>query len=78
VQSHIITAFPFPRLPGFSFDTFYRRLGERGFIIYPGRLTQADTFRIGTIGRLCPADIQPRAPITSSVCPRRRATSPPS
>ncbi|MBK9137311.1 MAG: 2-aminoethylphosphonate--pyruvate transaminase [Verrucomicrobia bacterium] len=57
VQSHIITAFPFPDLPGFSFDRFYRRLSDLGFIIYPGKLTQADTFRIGTIGRVFPADL---------------------
>ena len=58
VQSHIITAFRLPPLPGFSFDAFYRRLSEDGFIIYPGKLTKADTFRIGTIGRLFPADIE--------------------
>jgi 2-aminoethylphosphonate-pyruvate transaminase len=58
VQSHIITAFPFPAAPGFAFGRFYRRLSDRGFIIYPGKLTQADTFRIGTIGRLFPADLE--------------------
>jgi 2-aminoethylphosphonate-pyruvate transaminase len=58
VQSFIITAFPFPNHPNFSFDTFYRGLSDRGFIIYPGKLTQVNTFRIGTIGRLFPADIQ--------------------
>jgi len=58
IQSHIITAFPFPDAPGFSFDRFYRRLSDRGFIIYPGKLTRADTFRIGTIGRLFPADFE--------------------
>ncbi|HTL18615.1 MAG TPA: 2-aminoethylphosphonate--pyruvate transaminase [Patescibacteria group bacterium] len=58
VQSFIITAFPFPTNPKFSFDSFYRSLSERGFIIYPGKLTQVNTFRIGTIGRLFPSDIQ--------------------
>jgi len=58
LQSHIITAFPFPAAPGFTFDRFYRRLCDRGFIIYPGKLTQDDTFRIGTIGRLFPADLE--------------------
>ena len=58
VQSFIITAFPFPQHPNFSFETFYRSLSERGFIIYPGKLTQVNTFRIGTIGRIFPADIQ--------------------
>jgi 2-aminoethylphosphonate-pyruvate transaminase len=58
VQSFIITAFPFPPDPKFTFDGFYRGLSERGFIIYPGKLTQVNTFRIGTIGRLFPADLQ--------------------
>jgi 2-aminoethylphosphonate-pyruvate transaminase len=57
-QSFIITAFPFPNDPNFTFDGFYRGLSERGFIIYPGKLTLINTFRIGTIGRLSPADIQ--------------------
>jgi 2-aminoethylphosphonate-pyruvate transaminase len=58
VQSYIITAFPFPANPNFSFDNFYRSLSEHGFIIYPGKLTQVNTFRIGTIGRIFPTDIQ--------------------
>src|SRR5262245_17871860 len=52
VQSCIITAFHTPKDPGFSFDVFYRKLSTRGFIIYPGKLTQVDTFRIGNIGRI--------------------------
>jgi hypothetical protein len=36
---------------------FYRGLSERGMIIYPGKLTRVDTFRIGTIGRLFETDI---------------------
>ncbi len=58
VQSHIITAFITPEDEHFSFETFYRKLSERGFIIYPGKLTQVDTFRIGTIGRIFPADLE--------------------
>jgi 2-aminoethylphosphonate-pyruvate transaminase len=58
VQSPIITAFLSPADPRFSFDSFYRKLSERGFIIYPGKLTRVDTFRIGNIGRLFPADME--------------------
>jgi 2-aminoethylphosphonate-pyruvate transaminase len=58
VQSPIITAFRHPADPAFRFDEFYRRLSDRGMIIYPGKLTQIDTFRIGTIGRLFPADLE--------------------
>ncbi len=56
-QSHIITAFHYPT-PDFDFDRFYRALSDRGFIIYPGKLTQVNTFRIGNIGRLFPADLE--------------------
>ena len=41
-----------PTDPGFVFQTFYDRLKELGYVIYPGKLTVADTFRIGCIGRI--------------------------
>ena|SRR5688572_11233566 len=58
VQSYIITSFHYPNDPNFSFEEFYRRLSDEGFIIYPGKLTRENTFRIGTIGRLFEADIR--------------------
>jgi 2-aminoethylphosphonate-pyruvate transaminase len=58
VQSCFITAFEYPAGSWFSFDAFYRKLADRGFIIYPGKLTQINTFRIGTIGRLFPSDLE--------------------
>lgn len=58
VQSFIITSFHFPDDPRFTFDEFYRRLSDKGFIIYPGKISQADTFRIGSIGRLFETDMQ--------------------
>ncbi len=58
VQSCIITAFLYPDLPGFDFATLYERLSDSGYIIYPGKLSQADTFRIGSIGRIHPADVR--------------------
>jgi 2-aminoethylphosphonate-pyruvate transaminase len=56
-QSNIITAFRYPDNPNFRFENFYRRLRARGFIIYPGKLSQADCFRIGTIGRVNAEDM---------------------
>jgi aspartate aminotransferase-like enzyme len=38
--------------------TFYDRLSQRGFVIYPGKLTVADSFRIGCIGRLGEAEMR--------------------
>lgn len=58
VQSYIITAFGYPRFPGFSFEALYRQLSQRGFLIYPGKLSAAETFRIGTIGQLFPRDVK--------------------
>jgi len=58
VQSYIITSFYFPNDPKFTFDSFYRRLSDKGFIVYPGKISQADTFRIGSIGRLFEYDMR--------------------
>ena len=57
LQGSIITTFNCPRVPGFDFEPFYRRLHARGFVIYPGKLTAAPTFRIGTIGQLFERDV---------------------
>jgi 2-aminoethylphosphonate-pyruvate transaminase len=53
----IITAFLYPEHPRFDFQDFYRRLSARGFLVYPGKLTQAACFRLGNIGHLFQADI---------------------
>lgn len=51
-QAPIIVTVRMPADPKFDFETFYDRLGQRGYVIYPGKLTVADTFRIGCIGAL--------------------------
>jgi 2-aminoethylphosphonate-pyruvate transaminase len=56
-RSPIITAFFSPDAPDYRFDRFYAGLKQRGFVIYPGKVTELDTFRIGTIGDVYPADI---------------------
>ncbi|WP_374447896.1 2-aminoethylphosphonate--pyruvate transaminase [Stella sp.] len=58
LQAPIIVTFHMPADPAFAFQTFYDRLRDRGFVIYPGKLTVADSFRIGCIGRLMPSDMQ--------------------
>ncbi len=57
-QSHIITAFLYPRDTQFHFKTFYEAMKSRGFVLYPGKVSHADTFRIGTIGHVFPEDIR--------------------
>ena len=57
-QSHIITSFRFPAHRCFDFFAFYNRLSDLGFVIYPGKVSNADCFRIGTIGHLFPHDLR--------------------
>jgi 2-aminoethylphosphonate-pyruvate transaminase len=52
VQAPIIVTVRMPADPKFHFETFYERLNQRGYVIYPGKLTVADSFRIGCIGAL--------------------------
>jgi len=58
IQGSIITTFLFPDDTNFDFDRFYKELSGRGMVIYPGKLTKARCFRLGTIGRLYPSDVQ--------------------
>ncbi|MEE8276433.1 MAG: 2-aminoethylphosphonate--pyruvate transaminase [Alphaproteobacteria bacterium] len=52
LQAPIIVTFHMPADPRFQFEAFYEGLRRRGYIIYPGKLTVAESFRIGCIGRL--------------------------
>jgi 2-aminoethylphosphonate-pyruvate transaminase len=52
LQAPIIVTFRMPGDPKFDFEVFYRRVGEKGFLLYPGKLTVAPSFRVGCIGRL--------------------------
>jgi 2-aminoethylphosphonate-pyruvate transaminase len=52
LQAPIIVTFRMPTDRRFVFQSFYDKIKERGFVIYPGKLTVADSFRIGCIGRI--------------------------
>ena len=54
LQAPIIVTFRMPADENFVFQSFYDKLKDRGYVIYPGKLTVADSFRIGCIGRLYP------------------------
>jgi 2-aminoethylphosphonate-pyruvate transaminase len=58
LQAPIIVTFLMPADPRFVFAEFYDRLREKGFAIYPGKLTVAASFRIGCIGRIGEAEIR--------------------
>jgi len=56
LQSPIITSFLYPE-PDFDFRSFYERIKAKGFVLYPGKISLFDTFRIGNIGEVYPEDI---------------------
>jgi 2-aminoethylphosphonate-pyruvate transaminase len=58
VQAPIIATFRMPEARPLRFAAFYDALAARGFLIYPGKLTQAETFRIGCIGAINHRDIE--------------------
>jgi 2-aminoethylphosphonate-pyruvate transaminase len=55
-RSHINSTFPYPPAP-FAFEAFKDALRARGYIIFPQKVTQADAFRIGSIGNIGPAEV---------------------
>jgi 2-aminoethylphosphonate-pyruvate transaminase len=57
LQAPIIVTFHTPQDAAFDFQAFYAGLQDRGFTIYPGKLTKADSFRIGCIGQVFPDDM---------------------
>jgi 2-aminoethylphosphonate-pyruvate transaminase len=57
VQSPIIVTFVAPIHEHWHFGRFYERMRARGFVLYPGKLTRIDTFRVGCIGAINPTDI---------------------
>lgn len=58
IQAPIIYTFHMPKTPDFVFQAFYDALKERGYVIYPGKLTVANSFRVGCIGRLDTSHMQ--------------------
>lgn len=58
LQGDIITSFYYPDYPNFCFEEFYERLSNKGQVIYPGKVSDADCFRIGNIGQLFTSDVE--------------------
>lgn len=52
IQAPIITTWHAPADPQYNFNVFYDKVRERGFTLYPGKLTQVETFRVGCIGAI--------------------------
>jgi 2-aminoethylphosphonate-pyruvate transaminase len=58
IQAPIIVTFHAPADPRYAFKEFYDRVRDKGFILYPGKLTQVETFRVGCIGAIGPAEMR--------------------
>ncbi|MGY3893903.1 2-aminoethylphosphonate--pyruvate transaminase [Aeromonas enterica] len=67
-QSPIITAFYSPDHPDYRFVDFYQRLKAQGFVIYPGKVSRADCFRIGNIGDVTPARVRALLAAMANAC----------
>lgn len=67
-QSPIITAFYSPAHPDYRFADFYQRLKGQGYVIYPGKVSQADCFRIGNIGDVTPERVRCLLAAMASAC----------
>jgi 2-aminoethylphosphonate-pyruvate transaminase len=52
VQAPVIVTFHAPADPAYNFNAFYEKVKARGYILYPGKLTQVETFRVGCIGAI--------------------------
>ncbi len=57
IQAPIIVTFHAPDSPNYRFKSFYDAVKERGYILYPGKLTSLETFRVGCMGQLGPRGI---------------------
>ena len=58
VQGPIITTFYYPENCNFTFREMYDYIKERGYVLYPGKTTKEETFRVGNIGEIYPEDIE--------------------
>ena len=58
IQAPIIATFHAPKDPRYQFKEFYEQVKAKGYILYPGKLTQVETFRVGCIGHVQPAQMR--------------------
>jgi 2-aminoethylphosphonate-pyruvate transaminase len=58
IQAPIIVTFHAPADPRYGFKAFYDKVRDKGFVLYPGKLTQVETFRVGCIGAIGPDEMR--------------------
>ena len=57
-QSHLIVTIMDPETPKYSFNDMHDLARENGYTIYPGKLSNAPTFRIANIGDIRPEEMR--------------------
>lgn len=67
LQAPIIVTFKMPADPAFDFQAFYDQVKDRGFVLYPGKLTVAPSFRVGCIGHLGADDMNEALSVMSDI-----------
>lgn len=75
-DAYIITSFKYPTQQNFDFKIFYEKLSEKDQVIYPGKVLDADVFRIGNIGNLHPQDMEKLLQCIEEVCSEMNVTLP--
>jgi 2-aminoethylphosphonate-pyruvate transaminase len=58
IQAPIIVTFHAPADSRYAFKAFYDKVRDKGFVLYPGKLTQVETFRVGCIGAIGPDEMR--------------------
>jgi 2-aminoethylphosphonate-pyruvate transaminase len=58
MQAPVIATFHAPADPNYNFTDFYAGVRDKGFILYPGKLTAVETFRVGCIGAIGETEIR--------------------
>ena len=67
-QAPVVVSYRNPADPKFEFLEFYGRLRDKGYMIYPGHLTDIPTFRVACIGALSAQDMREVATAIGEVC----------
>ena len=75
IQAPIIVTFHAPQTPRYEFKTFYNAVKARGYILYPGKLTTIETFRVGCMGQLGERGIQGAVDAVGEVLAEMRAAA---
>ena len=58
IESGLVVSVKYPDTPGFSFEKVHDYCYERGFTIYPGKISTTNTFRLCSLGKIYPSDIE--------------------